>query len=147
MSIAWEYTNESNDIIQDKVVIPASFSRVAMPANAQTSISTRVPTNAPTLATASPSRFPTVTPSLVPTNASTPVPTGACFCYGPGGEVPVFPWSSSTTYTTGNCIRINDQKYACYVSSGECNQADTLPSTNPDVVAWRSFWNSAGICS
>jgi hypothetical protein len=84
LSIAWEYTNEYNDRIQAMVVIPALFSQVAMPANALTSISTQVPTNVPTLATASPSRFPTTAPTSVPTNAPTPAtaspsqfPTGA----------------------------------------------------------------------
>jgi hypothetical protein len=148
LSLAWQYTNESNHIIQDMVVIPASFSRVAMPADALTSISTRVPTNVPTLATASPSRFPTTAPTSVPTNAPTHVPTSPAeectYTKADGTVTPVLPWSSTTTYVNGDYVRLNNDKFVCY-NSDLCSTPAFQPTLDSGG-SWTLAWETTGQC-
>lgn len=72
LSVAWEYPGQSRNVIH------ATFSRPTMPANAQTSISTREPTNAPTpILTDAPTPTPTKTPTNAPTASPSQVPTSA----------------------------------------------------------------------
>lgn len=72
LSLAWQYTdaNDEDTIVQSRVVIPALYSRVTMPADADTSVSTRAPTNAPTPTSAPTTPVPT--PTSAPTNSPTP---------------------------------------------------------------------------
>lgn len=132
LAIGWEYSDTADNIVQDRDVIPASFSRVAMPANALTSILTRVPTNTPTLATA--------TPTSVPTNAPIPAPAGGCTEWWMETVRTILPWSSTTTYNIGDLVYFQESKYMCEGSDVSlCNRADYAPSNSADM-SWKSVW-------
>ena len=124
MEIAWQYSDAtSNDIIQAREVIPASFSRVTMPANALTS--TRVPTNAPT--------------TSMPTNPAPGPSAGDCLYYIGEASFTTVAWSPTTTYVMGDIIRYQNKKYMCETGNVSlCNSADYSPSVTTEV--WRDVW-------
>jgi hypothetical protein len=124
VEIAWQYSDAtSNDIIQAREVIPASFSRVTMPANALTS--TRVPTNAPT--------------TSMPTNPAPGPSAGDCLYYIGEASFTAVAWSPTTTYVMGDIIRYQNKKYMCETGNVSlCNSADYSPSVTTEV--WRDVW-------